>query len=75
MPFSAPRLIQHLAALRAAGVELPSKPQLEFPHPLIEGQAPTAEHLTADAEYQRAIDEWIEGVARLYFQHFGIAER
>ena len=75
MPFSAPLLIQHLAALRAAGVELPSKPQMEFPDPLIEGQAPTAEHVAADAEYQRAIDAWIEEVAQLYFRHFGVAER
>ena len=75
MPFSAPLLIQHLAALRAAGVLLPPKPYLEVPRPVIEGRPLTLEVVASNAAYQRVIDAWIDEVGRLYFQHFGIAER
>jgi hypothetical protein len=75
MPFSAPRLIQQLAALRAAGVVLPPKPRIEFPRPVVEGRPPTLEDVTAQAAYQRVIDAWIAKVNNLYFRHFGVAER
>ena len=75
MPFSAPLLIKHLAALRVAGIAIPPKPNLEFPRPVVEGRPPTPEEVSADAEYQREIDAWIEEVAQLYFRHFGDAER
>jgi len=75
MPFSAPHLGEHLVALRAAGVVIPKRPFAVFPPSIIVGWPPTPEEVAADMAYQRAIQTWIDDVERLYFQHFGIAQR